>query len=306
MKTLLSLAGLAALSALGSADLVVDSNLGTLAPGNYSYSGTTVGAPNNASYYAPIANPARNWDGERVYQFTITTPRVISLTSPDTVDHDFFLLNSLATSVDSAGKTYATDINGEFVDSAGTFGLYLPGTYFLSVDRYRGADNVPPVAGGAFDFDLTLDAVVTPSSIASQIGGSTTLSLAAGQVSFLSFDYNGGAFSIDTLGSTISDDDTELGLYDSNGFLVAFNDDIDYPDNAFSELTFADGDLAAGRYYLAVGAYDTTFAPGFDATSSSTSTGLVQINGLSAVPEPSAFAALGLGAAVMLRRRKRA
>ncbi len=307
MKTLLTLAAFAAIPAISSANLVVDTNLGTLGIGTTSYSGTTVGAPNNASYYAPVANSLANWDGERVYQFSISSPLTLSLTSPDTVDHDFFLLRSLATSVDAAGKTYGRSINSAFIDRSGTLGSFAAGTYYLSVDQFRGSNTTPPVAGGAFSFDLTAAAFIPPSpptSTLSALGGSTSLDLAAGQVSFLSFDYTAGALSFDTEGSTIADLDTEIGLYDSLGILVGVNDDRDA--DTLSNLSFADGELPAGRYYLAVGAYDTTFRNGFNATSVSTSTGMVQVNGLSPVPEPATFAALGLGAVAMLRRRKRA
>ena len=100
---------------------------------------------------------------------------------------------------------------------------------------------------------------------------------------------NGHSLVIDTLGSllgsgSLGDNDTEIGLYDATGMLVAENDDIDVSTNRLSRLTFGVGaaagneDLPAGTYYLAVGAYDTDFGVGFDATSSSNLAGSVVAN----------------------------
>jgi len=91
----------------------------------------------------------------------------------------------------------------------------------------------------------------------------------------------------------VSTNDTEIGLYDSNGKLIA-NDDDD-GSSFLSLLSFglggADGDLSAGTYYLAAGGWNTSFADFFDANSVSTKTGTIQINfdtnaTADAVPEP--------------------
>lgn len=133
-----------------------------------------------------------------------------------------------------------------------------------------------------------------------------------GQVRFFAFDDTGGAFSIDSRGSTLSEpesgsvNDTEIGLYDSDGFLVDHDDDGgEFRD---SRLDFADGDLTPGRYYLAAGGYEMSFDDGFGADSSAVNRGTLVINGLSTtpVPEPASTATLGLGALAPLRRRRRA
>ena len=49
--------------------------------------------------------------------------------------------------------------------------------------------------------------------------------------------------------------DTILTLRDANGDQLAVNDDIDYPDNAYSQIRFTA--TTSGTYYLDVGAYDT-------------------------------------------------
>ncbi|MFN7558760.1 MAG: GC-type dockerin domain-anchored protein [bacterium] len=80
--------------------------------------------------------------------------------------------------------------------------------------------------------------------------------------------------------STTSGDDTEIGLYDLGGNLVAQDDD-DGPDS-LSLLSFgtgsgvgggtgADGTLPAGEYYLAVAGYNALFNPLFGATTTGAS-----------------------------------
>lgn len=101
--------------------------------------------------------------------------------------------------------------------------------------------------------------------------------------------------------------DTELGIYDSAGNFIATDDD----DGAglLSLLAHgnggADGDLAAGTYYIAAGGFNTTFgATGFNVTSTSSRTGKMFLTIDSNVPEPTSMALLALGAVAALRRRR--
>jgi MYXO-CTERM domain-containing protein len=114
--------------------------------------------------------------------------------------------------------------------------------------------------------------------------------------------------------------DTELGLYNSSGILVANNDDIASSNfnSILSGLSLADG----ATYYLAVGGFNTAFGNGFGVTPG-TATGAftLNINGVAGVatgalasgavnwycftaPAPSALALLGLGGVVAGRRRR--
>jgi hypothetical protein len=74
----------------------------------------------------------------------------------------------------------------------------------------------------------------------------------------------GGRLIIDTIDSTLSfGNDTELGIYDADGDLIATDDDIAIGVLS-SRLAFGDspeslGDLPAGTYYVAATAYDATF-----------------------------------------------
>lgn len=305
---ILPLLALAATAA--HAQIVVGEALGTLGPGTISRSGTTAGQANNVVTYSNN-NLNASWDGEFVYSFTLAAPSTVSLSGLSDAagaDNDAFLLRSLTTYANAVnGRPTGQAIGNGEVYTSGTFGNFAAGTYYLSIDAYQETAGTP-APGSAYSFDLTIasfTAPPAPAAITSQVGGSSTLALAAGQVQFYSFDYTGGALSFDTEGSTLSDNDTELGLYDSLGNLVAIDDDggTDF----LSLLSFDDGELAPGTYYLAAGAYNTTFADGFVATTNSTSTGTLVINGLSpsAVPEPASMAALGLGALALLRRRSR-
>lgn len=97
-----------------------------------------------------------------------------------------------------------------------------------------------------------------------------------------------------TTGSTLSNSDTEIGLYSDAGALIANDDDggngfyssLSFgstvarpdPDPVGPVLAGGNGTLAAGTYWLAVGAFNTTFAAGWNVTSTSTATGDVSLH----------------------------
>ena len=138
--------------------------------------------------------------------------------------------------------------------------------------------------------------------------------IGAAQVLWYSFDVSGGAgalpWSISSAGSTntggsFGDDDTELGLYDSAGNLIATNDDEDFGAGILTSLIDSNtvGALADGTYYVAAGNFNTTFGAGFAATSTSTASGTSKVT-FSFVPAPSSVALLGLGGLAAIRRRR--
>lgn len=142
------------------------------------------------------------------------------------------------------------------------------------------------------------------------LGGSLSHSLGAEQVLWYSFDYGGsGAFSLDTIGSTLSAthqgrlNDTQIGVYGPDGDLVKQNDDIDFVGgNYASRVSFADGEIPAGTYYVALGSYRTFYGSDtWDVKSASIATGTIVLNGLT-VPEPSSALVAGL---CLLGRRRR-
>lgn len=139
--------------------------------------------------------------------------------------------------------------------------------------------------------------------------------LGAGQIVWHDFVYNGGGLSLDTFGSALTGgsmgtNDTEIAVYNSLGNLIDNNDQA-FGDDFTNEslLNFNPGDLTTGeRYYIAVGAFNTTFLDGFGATSTSAATGTYRLN-VTVVPEAGALPLLLsglLGAGVVARRRKSA
>jgi len=311
------LAAVAAAVTLGStcyANLIVNQNLGTLAA-TTPISGTTVGQANEADTYFPPGNTAAIWDQDFVYQFTINSPMTIGVTTNDpngsTLDNDFFLLRDLTTTINSNGLRQATVVHSNLVEQSGVFGNYAPGTYYLSVDAWRGNPTVagtpPEGRAGAYAGTINLTPFTPPPpppSTSTTLGGSTSGNLGAGEIKWYSFDYSGsGGFNIDTEGSVLGpSNDTELGLYDVLGNLVASDDDSG---TGNLSLLAAPPGLAVGRYWLALGGFNTTYATGFVVTSTSTNTGSFIINGLS-VPEPASAMTLALaGVAFSIRRRAR-
>ncbi len=138
--------------------------------------------------------------------------------------------------------------------------------------------------------------------------------IAAAQVLWYSFDVSGGAgalpWSISSAGSTntggsFGDDDTELGLYDSAGNLIATNDDEDFGAGILTSLIDSTtvGALADGTYYVAAGNFNTDFGAGWNVTSTSTAVGTSKVT-FSFVPAPSSVALLGLGGLAAIRRRR--
>jgi hypothetical protein len=179
--------------------------------------------------------------------------------------------------------------------------------YFLMGQTFSGStanwNNISITLGD----DLPVPPTPPPSTLLN-VGGSYSAPLAAGEVLWYSFNFAGGALSLDTLGSTLtvstfgSVNDTEMGLYNSLGELILSNDDADITNGIYtSELNFPS--LPAGTYYLAVGGFNLNFADEFVVTSTAIQSGTIVINGLS-IPEPATLSVLaGLGL-VALRRRK--
>ncbi len=297
-KIILAAGAALGLAATANADLVVDSSLGALADTTVNLTGDTSTSGNsNADSYTNAPNPA--WDysaNEFVYEFSIGVASDISI-SQNTgggTDHDHVLFNSLVQ------PAAATGIG--FVDESGSFGTFGPGTYYLSVDGWN-------AGAGAYDFDLTIttDAPAEPPAATSAVQGKVFGNLAPATVDWYSFDHAGGTLAVSTSETRFIDgalrvDDTEIGIYDSDGNLVATNDDIDFPDNPYSQLTV---DVAAGKYYIAVGEFNIIFgASDWDATSTGGAGSTGGEYSLRIVPTPGAMAVFGLAGLAGLRRRR--
>lgn len=206
--------------------------------------------------------------------------------------------------------------------------LYPAGTYYLVVDAIGTVGTTNAFTNGrpAGNFTAKLnvayaDEITAPASTPTKVdaAGKITGTYNASGNNFYSFNYTGGAFSIDTYNSSLSNNnDTFIALYNSAGLVVAFNDQTpESPIGSLSKLSFTDGQLAPGTYYLAFSAWKAEALPGFDFSYYNrydplvfpgglpTATGTFVINGLAVIPEPSA-AALLLSTALLSLRRHRA
>jgi hypothetical protein len=162
-------------------------------------------------------------------------------------DPDVFILNSLETEVNAAGLIDATGaLNFALLDGVPPefqqLGLFRPGTYYISIDSYGGVD-------ATFTYNLIATAGAFPDEV-------TELGVIAEE---------NAPFTIDTIGNTI---DTELGVWDALGTLLASNDDapLDFDEDGFSDILQSQINftgLSAGIYYVAAGSWDTLWTGPF-------------------------------------------
>lgn len=194
-----------------------------------------------------------------------------------------------------------------------TFELSTPfsinsGTQF-TFEFYDTWDDIPDGADqiwNSFSLRFEGDLFAPPPATDLAVGGSHTSILVGQTVRWYKIDVpSDGVYRFDTEGSFLGYsargylNDTELGLYDADGNLLATNDDIG-GGNYLSKIEQA---LVAGTYYLAAAGNEAEFLNDFIATSDGIQTGNMVVN-VTAVPEPWHASLMAVGALGMLRRRR--
>jgi len=199
----------------------------------------------------------------------------------------------------SNGASNGNNINNLQL-TAGFTNPYTSGPLVLSFGQNFGGTNA-----NWTNVRVTLNDLITPTSTPISNPGSVSTTIVAGQVVWASFVVaTAGSYNVNTsssnIGATAPLNDTEIGLFNSNGGLIGANDDIGGGNN----LSSFTASLTPGTYYVAAAGFNAAFASGFTATTTGTQTGSLVINVL--IPEPTTMLSLaGLGAIAMHRRRVR-
>lgn len=167
-----------------------------------------------------------------------------------------------------------------FVTNGGPLG---ENSNYIGIDAFHVSDPSEPLPEGN-------PPPPPPVAANTTVGGSLTDTLDfLSQIKWYTFDHSGGPFLVNTNGSSLSgDNDTELGLYDAAGSLLISDDDSG--DGFLSQISLSN--LAAGKYYLAIGGWNVIFGASdwaVTSTGASGDTGTFVINGLTFAPDVPAY-----------------
>lgn len=208
------------------------------------------------------------------------------------------------TSINSSSLTYTSSL---LYTTAGDYTLNMNGAFntYLPYDSAYSAN-------GSVTRTFTVHVAQDLGDVSTQ-PLSITGTLAAGQVKWVAFHYDGqGALGYLDIDTRTSNFDTMIAVYDASGAVVASDDDhgglltslLSF--GTGSPSSFHNGTLPAGDYYLALVRFGGggSFSSGFNASPSSSTGGNYVLS--FSVPEPGGLGMLTLsGLSMLAQRRKR-
>ncbi|MCB0399245.1 MAG: hypothetical protein KDD26_06390, partial [Winogradskyella sp.] len=270
---------------------------------NAQFTFSPIAGPTNVAAGAPVTldlNDAANTAGVTAGQyatFTITVDWVAGTGNPWSTEAEMQVTTSAGVAdVDPPTAGGASNGNATTL----TFAAGLAGIYDPSVDGSLSITLGQSFGGSDADWSnisVTLNPFVPPtppvtaatlniSGCSASDSYMTAYDASVAGIVWVEVIYDGNCSALiaDTETSSF---DTEIGVYNSSGFLIGSDDDGGT--GALSIFT-APG-LAAGTYYVAAGAYNTAFGAGFAVTTSATSTtGSLSINVSTPAPPPTCVA----------------
>ncbi|MGB3548221.1 MAG: hypothetical protein WBA17_14695, partial [Saprospiraceae bacterium] len=259
---------------------------------------TQAGPFNVTNVYSPatnvILNTTANSAGVPAGQyrtFSLTLNWVAGTGGPWSSEARLRVTTASGQSVElSPSSGQASNGNPAMLTFTGTFaGLYNPTTDGMLTLGIRQSFSTSTATWSNLSFTINPFVQPPPPTTVGSLATSgcndmvtLSTSLTANGVRWVEFNYDGNSQSLtfDTEGSTLTagtfgPDDTEIGLYDSNGFLIAIDDDGGT--GGLSSLTRTG--LTAGTYYIAAGGFNVNFDPAnFNVTSVFAGSGTLVFN----------------------------
>lgn len=179
----------------------------------------------------------------------------------------------------------------------------------VSITLRTGGGATPPSAIDLGNIDAGETKATGTMTAGSVIWYQFTVDAVSGPADFLTIDTFGSTLTGGTFGDG---NDTEIGLYNSAGTLLATNDDADFSNGVllsylgFGGAASSSGNLPAGTYYIALGGFNTDFGPAFNVTTTSGVNGNYRLEINTNVPTPGAFALASIAGIAAARRRRQA
>jgi hypothetical protein len=227
---------------------------------------TTENSPVNVDAHIAIFDA----DGNLLSQAINPVGGFAELAAPNLIGDYFLAIAGYETDYSDGWGAVSDAANNPFAD-----GVEIFNSGDMQVDYVQG-DGTPANTGtflldvNAVEwFEFSIDTVAT-------VDPPETIFADLGQIAVV-----GEAITLTTTNPG-TDFDTELGLYDDQGTLLATNDDEDFPNDIVSSLIEIVDGLDVGTYYLALGEFNTAFGALFNVTTNGPNPGNFELTANSA------------------------